>query len=94
MECDPRAVPADPITSYAPFIGDVPLSAYAEPFPVPIEHLMSGEEIDVRRQALRRKIHSKNFSPPLSLSDFCLIAEQRWCDESEANCATVGCIIL
>jgi hypothetical protein len=85
---------ADLLRTYTPFIGDVPLSAYAEPFPVPGEDLIGEEEIDARRQALRRKLHSTNFSPPLPLSDFCLIAEQRWAEESEANCRSPGCMLL
>jgi hypothetical protein len=88
----PPDSPADLLSSYTPFIGDVPLSAYAEPFPVSPDDLMPQEEMDARRQVLRRKIHNTTFSPPLPLSDFCLVAEQRWAEEAETKGA--GCTLL
>jgi hypothetical protein len=81
------------IDSYRPFIADVSRAAYAEPFPVPEGDARSDEDIRATKQRLRRKISSTNFDPPIPLSDFCLIAQERWSrEEDETNCE--ACLLL
>lgn len=83
------------IDNYRPFIADVPGASYAEPFPVEIDDGMTDEEVARRRNMLRSKIDKKNFSPPLSLSDFCLIAQERWDREDRGgDGCTAGCKVV
>jgi hypothetical protein len=91
---DPTAPPGDLIKSYCPFVGDVPLSAYAEPFPAQPDDGLTDEEIQAKKHALRRKIHNKTFSPAIPLADFCLIAQDRWAQEGELTCNDSACLLL
>jgi hypothetical protein len=83
------------IDSYRPFIADVPRSAWAEPFPVPEGDVRSDQEVREARRRLRRKISSTNFDPPIPLSDFCLIAQERWNrEDGDGACDAGECLIL
>ena len=66
------------IPGYDPFIGDVPISSAAEPFPLPQVDKRSPQKIEKIRHKLAPIIMNKTFSPPVKLSDFCLIAAERW----------------
>ena len=69
------------LASYTPFIADVPLSAYSEPFHPPQEDSRSPEEIERETQRIAKIIKKKKFSKPLPLADFCLAAPQKWDEE-------------
>jgi hypothetical protein len=81
------------LDSYRPFIADVPPTAFGEPFPQPPDN-RSDAEVHAVIRSLRRRIDSNNFSPPIPLADFCLIAEERWRDEGEAFCQRWICHLL
>jgi hypothetical protein len=82
------------IDSYRPFIADVPRSSWSQPFPVPEGEARTEEDIQRTKDRLRRKISSKNFDPPIPLSDFCLIAEERWNrEEQEGVCPPAPCLL-
>jgi hypothetical protein len=84
----------DLIESYRPFIADVPRSARAEPFPLPDGDSRTDEEIEQTKARLRHKISKVNFNPPIPLSDFCLIAQERWDrEESGGSCPAGGCLL-
>lgn len=72
----------DLIEGYSPFIADVTLSTPSEPFHSPKKDFRSEEEIDRIRHSLRRIVSQKEFAPPLPLSDYCLIAKQKWEEET------------
>lgn len=63
---------------YAPFIADVPISSYSEPFPIYNPDDRTEEEVDRIRHSLRNAAAGKTFDPPIPLADFCLIAKQKW----------------
>ena len=76
---------------YCPFIADVPITSYAEPFPIPVKDTRSEEEINAIKSNLKKLVNSKHFNPPLPLADFCLIAKERWdTDDSEGSECSLG----
>ena len=80
---------------YCPFIADVPISSYAEPFPIVNPDTRSEQEIEQVKKGLRKIIHQKKFDPPLPLADFCLIAKDRWDqDESDSEGSMGLCLLL
>jgi hypothetical protein len=79
-----------PLSEYCPFIADVPISSFAEPFPIPSPDLRSDEEIEAAKRNLRKIIHLKKFDPPLPLADFCLIARDRWETDDEESAGSGG----
>lgn len=80
---------------YCPFIADVPISSYAEPFPIVNPDTRSEQEIEQVKKGLRKTIHQKKFDPPLPLADFCLIAKERWDqDESDSEGSMGLCLLL
>lgn len=82
------------IDNYRPFIADVPGASYAEPFPVEIDDDLTEEQVEEKRNKLRSKMNKKNFSPPILLSDFCLIAQERWDREDQGEGCTAGCKVV
>ena len=68
----------DLIEGYSPYIGDYSSVSTSEPFSVIRYDFRTEEEIDRARHSLRHTITSKIFDPPVSLSDFCLIAREKW----------------
>ena len=72
----------DLIEGYNPFIADVTLSIPSEPFHHQKHDFRSEEELDRIRHSLRRIVSQKEFDPPLPLSDYCLVAKQKWEEES------------
>jgi hypothetical protein len=81
------------LDSYRPYIADVPPTAFGEPFPQQPDD-RSDAEVHAIMQSLRRKIHSNNFSPPIPLADFCLIADERWKNEGKILCMYPICYLL
>ena len=73
------------ISDYCPFIADVPIESTGDPFPIAIPDTRSDDEIQVKVFQLRKFINATRFTPPLPLSDFCLIATKRWEEEEEAE---------
>ena len=72
----------DIIEGYKPFIADVTLSTPSEPFKHKKQDFRTEEELDRVRHSLKRIANQKEFDPPLPLSDYCLIAKQRWGEEN------------
>lgn len=72
----------DIIEGYKPFIADVTLSAPCEPFKHEKKDIRSEEELDRVRHSIRRIASQKEFDPPIKLSDYCLIAKQKWEEET------------
>jgi hypothetical protein len=84
-----------PLSEYCPFIADVPISSFAEPFPIPRPDLRTDDEIEAAKRNLRKVIHLKKFDPPLPLADFCLIARDRWDADDEESAGSGGeCALL
>lgn len=79
-ETDPKLIA---LGEYCPFIADVPISSYSEPFPFEPD-TRDENEIENIKKNLRKHLTSKKFDPPIPLADFCLIAKERW-EETEAN---------
>ena len=76
---------------YCPFIADVPITSYAEPFPIPKKDTRTDEEIAQIKANIKRLTNSKHFNPPLPLADFCLIAKERWDnDDSDGSECSLG----
>lgn len=92
----PSDIPEDPLSSYCPFIADVPITSYAEPFPIPNPDITPPNETEKHRKDLKKFINSKKFEPPLPLSDFCLIAKERWEheDSDDSECSFGVCLLL
>ncbi|KAH0790088.1 hypothetical protein GPJ56_005983 [Histomonas meleagridis] len=89
---DPRLLM---LGEYCPFIADVPILSYAEPFPIDEPDPRSEEEIESLRKKLRKQINNKSFDPPIPLSDFCLIAKERWeQNELDAEASLGLCVLL
>jgi hypothetical protein len=82
--------PFTPLSEYCPFIADVPISSFSEPFPIPCPDLRSEDEIEAAKWNLRKIIHLKKFDPPLRLADFCLIARDRWEADDEESAGSGG----
>jgi len=89
-------VGASLLGEYCPFIADVPITSYADPFPIEKPDTRSEEEIENIKRSLRRIVKSKHFNPPLPLADFCLIAKDRWDrEESDGSECSLGvCSVL
>jgi hypothetical protein len=79
---------------YCPFIADVPISSFAEPFPITNPDTRSDDEIEKVKKLLQKVIHAKKFDAPLPLADFCLIAKERWDDEESDSEASTACLLL
>ena len=79
---------------YCPFIADVPISSYADPFPIPHPDTRSDEEIERIKKSLKKSLKSKKFDPPIPLADFCLIAKERWDQEENDSEASIGICLL
>lgn len=97
-ESDSSVSSSDPaviaLGEYCPFIADVPVTSFAEPFPIPFPDLRTDREIEVAKKGLKNVVKQKTFDPPLPLADFCLIAVERW-DRSEGNEeASSACLLL
>ena len=89
---DPRMLM---LGEYCPFIADVPILSYAEPFPIDEPDQRSEEEVENIRKKLRKQISNKTFDPPIPLSDFCLIAKERWeQNEMDAEASLGLCVLL
>lgn len=73
------------VPGYDPFIGDVPISSYGDPFPLPKPDTRSQKKIDKIKKKLDPIISDKVFNPPVKLSDFCLIAHERWQREEDGE---------
>jgi hypothetical protein len=84
------------LENYRPFIGDVPLSAYAEPFPVPeVADGLTPADIERKKKVLKKRLKGKSFHPPIPLSDYCLIAPDRWAEENdETGCNPANACLL
>ena len=86
---------ATALGEYCPFIADVPISSYAEPFPLPNPDTRSEQELENVKKSLRKLLHQKKFNPPLPLADFCLIAKERWDeDESDSEGSMGPCLLI
>lgn len=85
---------ATALGEYCPFIADVPISSYAEPFPIPNPDTRSEPEIEDVKKQLRKLVHQKKFNPPLPLADFCLIAKERWDEDESDSEASIGLCLL
>jgi hypothetical protein len=83
-----------PLGEYCPFIADVPISSFAEPFPIANPDTRSEEEIETAKRNLRKIIHLKKFDPPLPLADFCLVARDRWDSDGEESGGSAECLLL
>jgi hypothetical protein len=84
-----------PLSEYCPFIADVPISSFAEPFPIAHPDTRTDDEIETVKRNLRKVIHVKKFDPPLPLADFCLIARERWDADDEESAGSGGeCALL
>jgi hypothetical protein len=79
---------------YCPFIADVPISSFAEPFPIVDPDTRSDDEIEKVKKQLQKVIHAKKFDTPLPLADFCLIAKERWDDDESDSEASAACLLL
>ncbi|OHT14707.1 hypothetical protein TRFO_02947 [Tritrichomonas foetus] len=79
---------------YCPFIADVPISSYADPFPIPNPDTRSDEEIERVKKSLKKALKNKKFDPPIPLADFCLIAKDRWDQEEDDSEASIGLCLL
>ena len=66
------------IKGYKPFIADKSMFSQSAPFSVIKKDTRTDEEIERIRHSLRIIGNQKEFTPPLRLSDFCLIAKQKW----------------
>ena len=86
----------EPLSSYCPFIADVPITSYAQPFPIPSPDSTSQIELERHKKELQKYMHSKKFDPPLPLKDFCLIAKERWEheDSDDSECSFGLCLLL
>ena len=84
----------DKLGEYCPFIADVPITSYADPFPIPNPDTRTDEELNKVKKTLRRIVRSKKFDPPIPLSDFCLIAKERWEQEEDESEASIGLCLL
>ena len=73
----------DLIPGYRPYIADVSISSKSTPFPNQNQPVLTEEEIEKKKKKLKKYIHSKSFKPPISLSDFCIIATERWNTDEE-----------
>ena len=83
------------LSEYCPFIADVPISSYAEPFPIPHPDPRSDAEIEPLKKKLRAVVKQKKFNPPLPLADFCLVAKERWDeDESDSEGSMGPCLLI
>ena len=71
------------IEGYAPYIADVPLRSYAEPFQCDDSDGMTEEEYEAKRRSLAKLIKKKEFHPPVALADYCTIARDKWEWEAE-----------
>ena len=69
------------VPDYKPFIADIPISSYGEPFPIPIPDTRDDNEINLEKFRLRKYLKRRTFDVPIKLSDFCLIAQNRWDNE-------------
>ena len=72
------------IPDYKPFIADVSISSFGEPFPITTPDTRSDDEINLHQFRLRKYLKKKYFDPPIKLSDFCLIAKTRWENEDSS----------
>ena len=78
------------IPGYCPYICDGCSQVNSRPFIVPtIENRRTEEEIDRIRHSLKPLLCNTEFSTPIPLADFCLIAKQRW-DTEEASDSEVS----
>lgn len=86
----------DLIPGYDPFIADVPLRSYAEPFPCDDDDGLTEEEYEEHRKSLTKLITKKQFNVPVPLSDYCCIARDKWEWEEERKRreAEGGCCVL
>lgn len=69
------------IPGYLPFIADVDIESFAEPFPIIKKDRRSHLEINEIKHQLRDVMYNKRFPSPVKLSDFCLIAKEKWDSE-------------
>jgi hypothetical protein len=74
-----------PLGEYCPFIADLPISSFAEPFPIPHPDPRSEEEIEMAKRNFRKIVHLKKFDSPFPLADFCLIVRDRWESDGEES---------
>jgi hypothetical protein len=89
---DSQQLAENPLDSYRPFIGDVPLSAHAEPFPLPeVVDGLSAADLERKKKILRKRLKGHSFNPPIPLADFCLVAPDRWERESDSANGCMGC---
>jgi hypothetical protein len=79
---------------YCPFIADVPISSYAEPFPIANPDTRSEKELEAIRKVTRKILTQKKFNPPVPLADFCLVAKERWEKDDSDQEASVGLCLL
>lgn len=80
---------------YCPFIADVPISSFAEPFPIDNPDPRSDQELEKVKKHMRHVIKSKRFQPPIPLADFCLVAKEKWEDEESDSQDSMGvCTLL
>jgi hypothetical protein len=79
---------------YCPFIADVPISSFAEPFPLANPDTRSDDEIERVKKALQKAIYAKKFERPVPLADFCLIARERWEEDESGSEASTACLLL
>ena len=82
------------LSEYCPFIADVPISSYADPFPIPHPDTRSEEEIEQIKNRIKKLGNKKKFDPPIPLSDFCLFAKERWDKEEDNSADSSQCLLL
>lgn len=81
------------MANYRPFVADVPIRSFAEPFPITDPDMRTEWQIEKVRRRVRRVMDARKFDPPVPLADFCLVAHEKWSardrDEPEKTCVLV-----
>ena len=81
----------DLIPGYCPYIADVSITDKSDPFPKQNQPQLSQEEIEQKKQKLKKYIRADKFKKPIPLKDYVLIAKDRWAledKEPEPKCAS------
>ena len=94
-DSDTTPDPDNLLGNYCPFIADVPITSFAEPFPIQNPDTRSDQEISSKLKSLKKYLNTKKFDPPIPLADFCLIAKERWDrEDSDGSECSAGCHLI
>ncbi|EAX89117.1 hypothetical protein TVAG_009510 [Trichomonas vaginalis G3] len=73
------------VPGYLPYIADVAIDSFGEPFKIEQKDKRSHIEINQIKHHMRDVMYFKHFPRPVKLLDYCLIAKEKW--DGEESCS-------